>query len=263
VGKALHNLGVAYEAAGDYGQAFTSYNRAAEISEEIGDMSNLPFALAGIGNVLRYQSDYAGALKYHQRALVISRGVQSKRREAFCYLEIGRDFARLGDYLQALKHFDGALAICEDAGFAPEMAETLIARARVCVEVADILNARRDGTEALRIARETGNKRAIAEAEGVMGTVLREEGEWTESAQLFKSSIATLNEIGFPLEKGRSKYELGLMWVRAGQPARAKAELEEASRLFAALKLAGEESKVRRLLEQIEPPVHPQGPHPL
>jgi two-component system, NarL family, sensor kinase len=100
--KTLNNLGIIYDEIGDQRKALQHYFEALAIFEE----RNLPAKIAGtvmnIGIVMKAQKEYTKAIEYYRRSGKLFRELANKFGEGACYANLGSCYLHLGSYDSAL-----------------------------------------------------------------------------------------------------------------------------------------------------------------
>ncbi len=76
--RAYNNIGLIYDARGDYDRALEWYEKSVEIKEELGDRAGMAITLHNLGLLVMEKKDWPAALQY-------------LRRSRELYLEIGLD----------------------------------------------------------------------------------------------------------------------------------------------------------------------------
>lgn len=106
-------IGIAYYAVGENTLAIENYRISAEISREIGDLTNLASNYNNIAVIYDIWGDNETSLNYYMRSLEINRERDFERGIAYNLINIGLIYHNLGRILQALDTQMEALAYVE------------------------------------------------------------------------------------------------------------------------------------------------------
>ncbi|MBR2772819.1 MAG: tetratricopeptide repeat protein, partial [Bacteroidales bacterium] len=112
-----NNIGLVYQAQGDYPKALEYHFKALDIQEKVlgPDHPDSAISYHNIGTVYNDQGDYTKALEYYFKALEISENVLGKEHPftANSYNNIGTVYRKQSDYPKALEYYFKALIILE------------------------------------------------------------------------------------------------------------------------------------------------------
>jgi signal transduction histidine kinase/Flp pilus assembly protein TadD len=114
--EALHNIGVTYEAQGDYTDALSYLEPALELRNKIGDDIKTANTLNNLGIVQDGMGDFTEALEYYFRALRIYEGANNKSKIAMMYTNIGIIFKQRKDFKEAASYYRNAMNIYQQLG---------------------------------------------------------------------------------------------------------------------------------------------------
>ena len=94
---ALTNLGLAYNALGEYHRAIEFYQKSLEIQRTIGDRKGEANSLGNLGKSYYFLRQYQQAIDFYQQSLEIQRAIGDRRKEAdilqilaYAYNQCGR-----------------------------------------------------------------------------------------------------------------------------------------------------------------------------
>jgi tetratricopeptide (TPR) repeat protein len=111
--------------------ALAHYQKALDISNELGHRSSAALAIHAIGLTLADQGDLPGAYKMLQQALAIQHDIGEKSNYADSLRTVGQVLMQRGDLEQARKLFDQALAEQQKLGEMGNAAESRLALAEL------------------------------------------------------------------------------------------------------------------------------------
>jgi two-component system, NarL family, sensor kinase len=100
--EALHNIGITYEAQGDYSDALSYLEPALELRNRIGNDIKTANTLNNLGIVSDGIGDFTEALDYYYRALRIFEKANDKSKIAMMYTNIGIVHKERKDFKEAV-----------------------------------------------------------------------------------------------------------------------------------------------------------------
>jgi two-component system, NarL family, sensor kinase len=113
---ALHNLGVAHEAQGNYAEALKLEMKALDIRKKIGDELKMANTLNNIGIIYDEQGEYKLALEYYYNARRIYEKLKDKGKIAMVLTNIGIVLKAQGDYRKVVGYYQQAMTIYHELG---------------------------------------------------------------------------------------------------------------------------------------------------
>lgn len=114
--EALHNIGVTYEAQGDYDDALAYLEPALELRNKIGNDLKTANTLNNLGIVSDGKGDFTEALDYYFRALRIFEKAADKSKIAMMYTNIGIVLKQRKDFKEAASYYRNAMTIYQQLG---------------------------------------------------------------------------------------------------------------------------------------------------
>jgi signal transduction histidine kinase len=98
----LNNLGIIYDEQGDFKDALEHYFHARKIYERAGDQEKIAMVSLNIGVVLKAQEDYAEAARYYRNAMEIYKDIKKPFGVAACYANLGSVYFYVPQYDSSL-----------------------------------------------------------------------------------------------------------------------------------------------------------------
>jgi two-component system, NarL family, sensor kinase len=114
--EALHNIGVTYEAQGDYTDALRFEKEALELRKKIGDELKTANTLNNIGIIHDERGDFKDALDHYFQARRIYEKAGNKEKIAMTSSNIGIVLKEQEDFKQAAAYYRNALGIYQELG---------------------------------------------------------------------------------------------------------------------------------------------------
>jgi signal transduction histidine kinase len=106
--------------------------------------------------------------------------------------------------------------------------------------------------ESLRLAEEVGSKKAIANAQGNLGTIYSRMGRPTEALQSYEQAIKLFEQLGAREAIGIAYFEIAQVYFNLNKPEESKLSLEKALQVGRQVQNKDVISKSYRLLSQID-----------
>ena len=216
------NLGIAYNALGDYLAAIDAYETA--LAESRTAQAQI---LGLLANAHEGLGDYQRTLELHQQSLALSQQLKDSRLEAVARVNLGATHARLGDYDRAIGEYKTSLAIfqrLEDVQGTTYALNNL----GVAYYVQDKLSLAIDQLQqALTIARDSHQPGMIGAALGSLGSLYADQGDYPQALAYHEQSLETARTAD-PKTLATALNNLGHTLFKAGQLDAAEVRLYEA-----------------------------------
>jgi tetratricopeptide (TPR) repeat protein len=167
--------------------------RAIELAGSIGDK----LVQSGALNILAELSDEETANELYQQSLSLRRELGDKRLIANSVLTLGRAELTRGDYESATAHLQEGFGLARELGDTWGMSVALTNLGRVALrDGGGPAEAAKLFADALKLAKERGDKRVAAECMQGLGAVVAAGGDGAHAARLFGACDALLEAIG-------------------------------------------------------------------
>jgi tetratricopeptide (TPR) repeat protein len=115
-GNALGNLGIAYDALGEYQRAIDYHEQHLTVAREIGDRRGEGTALGNLGIAYDALGEYQHAIDYHEQHLAIAREIGDRRGEGTALGNLGGAYLALGEYQRAIDYYEQAFENDQEIG---------------------------------------------------------------------------------------------------------------------------------------------------
>lgn len=216
-GETLNELGLVYEALGQYDAALQAHQESLAIHRALSDRQGEGVALSNIGIIYSRTSEYAKALEMYQQALKLLRAVGDREAEAATLSAMGRVYRNLSKYPQALALYQQALKIQQEIPNPRGEATTLNNLGVTYTYLDDYPQALKVYEQALAIHRQLGDRRAEGLLLSNVGSVYDSQGKYATALSYYEQALAIRREIGDRAGEGSTLNSLGFMYDNLGQ----------------------------------------------
>ena len=111
-----NEIGLIYDARGEYDEALEYYRQSEEISKEGGDRAGLAPIYNNIGEIYRARGEYDEALEYYRQSEEIRKEVGDRAGLGTTYNNIGLIYRARGEYDEALEYYRQSEEIKKEVG---------------------------------------------------------------------------------------------------------------------------------------------------
>jgi CHAT domain-containing protein/tetratricopeptide (TPR) repeat protein len=191
----LLSFGNVYLSLGDYAKALSTYERAREQLQALGDMAGAARALGNIGNVNRSLGDFVGALAIYMRTLAQLEALGDKRGVARTLGNISGVYGDLGDYPKALESHQRALAQMHFLGDKAAASKALGNIGIIHHKLGDYAKALSTFEQALEQMQALGDRSGAAELLGLIGDVQAELGDYANARRSYERSVSAARSL--------------------------------------------------------------------
>ena len=108
----LGNLGNNYYSLGEMEKAIRYYEKALEITQEIGDKRNKGRWIGCIGLAYRALGEMRKAIEYHEKALKIAQEIGDRQNEGKSLGNLGAVYYDLSEWKRAIDYYEAAREDC-------------------------------------------------------------------------------------------------------------------------------------------------------
>jgi predicted ATPase/DNA-binding CsgD family transcriptional regulator len=237
--QALIDLGFLW-AQRDYTRAGTYFQQALALARRMDDPITLAHSLNRLGNWHLNIEQPREALLYHQEALTLFQQAQDQHGLAETYDLLGMTATLGGDLLQGTAYYQQAVALFQELdvrqGLASSLAtlavlggeyetETLVSAPTSFAECLQF------GEQAIKIAREIGQRSAEIYALCALGQFLGPRGEYAYALKVAQEGLALAEQIEHHEWMTNGHWELGVLYLDLLALPEARASLEKAFKL--------------------------------
>lgn len=157
-----------------FDEAVTHAELALSISRQTSNIVEQIRALRILGDIAYHRGEYSMSLDVFQEALRLSKEIDHKELQSILHGLIGNTFRNLGDFTSALASQKQSLTLNQLLGNSNRIAGNLSNIANLSIALANYPLALEYSTEALKLARQTGNTLFEANIIGNIGVIYNE-----------------------------------------------------------------------------------------
>ena len=246
-GRALNNLGSAYQELRRFDEAVTRYQEALPIFQQIRDRHGEGQALNNLGAAYQELRRFKEAADSYQEALVIKRETGDRHGEGQTLGNLGNAYHELRRFRQAVTCHQDALEIFRETGDRHGEGQALNNLGNAYQELRRFDEAVTRYQDALGIFRETGDRYREGQALNNLGNAYQELRRFEEAVDSYQEALAIYRESGDRHGEGQTLNNLGIAHQELRQSDRAAISWRDAA---AAMHDAGEPEEAARLEQQ-------------
>ena len=216
---------------GEWDEALDYYNRAIELSEEVGDERVKAEALRNIGMIYKNRNEWDNAVSYLTRGMEISEKITDYHITADIYYNLGSVADETGELVEARKYFGKCMDLAVNIGDSPEIAEAYMGIGRVHArksEYDESIEAIKKAVDILEKALDLGE---LSKAYANLGATYNEVNV-NEAIKYHMKSIEIADKTWNIRIKGYSFLNIAYSFIKKDELKRAYNYLEKALEIF-------------------------------
>lgn len=226
-----NNLGVVYRHLSQYDLALENHQQGLGIFQEIKDRRGEGFTLGNLGLIYWNLGQYDQALECNQKALDIHREIKNRRGEGQALGNLAVEYFRLGQFNQAVEYHQQALACHRETKDRRWQANELANLGETCRDMGQFDRALEYYQQALALHRQIKTRRGEGVVLADMGGVYQDLGKYDLALEHYQQALAIHREIKDRLDEGWDLTNLGLVYASLGQPDQALKTLDESLKI--------------------------------
>ncbi len=191
-----HQLGWLAQMRGDLDEAARQYQRALDIKVRLGDQAAIANSYGQLGNLAQTRGDLDEAARQYQRALDIKVRLGDQAAIANSYGQLGNLAQTRGDLDEAARQYQRALDIKVRLGDQAGMASTYHQLGMLAQDREDYDKATSQYQRALDISERLGNQVAMASSYHQLGSLAQVRGYYDEAARQYQRSLDINERLG-------------------------------------------------------------------
>jgi tetratricopeptide (TPR) repeat protein len=209
-GYLLGSLGILYGQIGSYKKSLEYFEKALEITQEIGDRRGEGTALGNIGTAYSSLGQVERAIGYYEQALAIAKEIGDRRNEGAWLGNFGNAYFNLGQVKRAIGYYEQALAISKEIGDRRGEGSALGNLGTAYSAMGQMERALEYYEQALSIAQEIGDRRGEGHRLGNLGNAHSALGQVKGALEYYKQALAIAKEMGDRRGEGTLLNNLGV-----------------------------------------------------
>ena len=225
-GRVYNNIGEVHHSCGNYEEARRYYEKALEISKEIGNDIEQAASYNNLGvishNCLGKLDE---ALVFHEKALEIRKRLRYRKAEGMSYNNIGGVFEARGEYQKALEYYEKSLAVSKEIKNRRLEGINLYFIGKVHGILGQYKEAIEHQERALEIKSEIGEKTSGVLTD--LGCLYMAHGDFQRAIAYNKRAIKLCDEIGNLECKGTCYNNISQIYFSLGEHKKAIKYLEK------------------------------------
>ncbi|NIO71204.1 MAG: tetratricopeptide repeat protein, partial [Anaerolineae bacterium] len=195
-GTLANDLGLLYQAKGEWDRAIAYYERSLALKEKVGDEYGMAPTFHDLGLVYQYKGNLDKAIEYHQRSLAIVERIGDTYGMSRIFNSLGDVYQAKGEWERAIEYYERSLAILEEVGDEHGMAAPFNNLGSVYRAKGEWDQAIEYHKRSLAILEEVGDEHGMAGTFNKLGSVYQAKGEWDWAIEYYERSLAILEEVG-------------------------------------------------------------------
>ncbi|MBV9959437.1 MAG: tetratricopeptide repeat protein, partial [Acidobacteria bacterium] len=213
---------------GEPAKAIDHANEALNFAEQKGLNNLAANALIDIGNAFNLKSEYEPAEKIFRRALELAQRNKARRLEALSRLNLGGALMQLFRTDEGLPLVEQALEFFRQGNYRKQISQCLTYVGRGHRYRGEYQAASDAYQQKLQLAQETGEKKAIGNAQGDIATALASQQRYPEAQQKYDAAATIFKSLGDKRSIAYNRLNQGNVLWRLGRYDEAEAALSEA-----------------------------------
>ena len=240
-GTLANDLGLLYQAKGEWDRAIAYYERGLALKEKMGDEYGMAPTFHDLGLVYQYKGKLDKAIEYHERSLAIVEKIGDTYGMSRIFNSLGGVYQAKGEWDRAIEYYERSLAILEEVGDEHGMAGTFNNLGSVYQAKGEWDWAIEYYERSLAILEEVGDDHGMAGILKNLGSMYQAKGEWDRVIEYYERNLAILEKVGDEHGMAATFNNLGNVYQAKGEWNRAIAYYE---RSLAIREKAGDEDRM-------------------
>jgi serine phosphatase RsbU (regulator of sigma subunit)/Tfp pilus assembly protein PilF len=209
-------LGANLQIKGSSDKAIKYLERALKISEEIGDKEKISTSYLNIGIINHDQGSYDKAIEYYLKSLETAKEINFKKGLSRSYLNLGRAYFDQGSYEESIESYLNSIKILEELGDKRNMSACYTNIGLVHYEQGSYDKAIEYIQKALAINEELGYKRAASICYLNIGMISHKQGFYDKAIEGYNKALKLFEELGDKRGTSESNHNLGEIYLDQG-----------------------------------------------
>ena len=216
-GSAFGNLGNVYNRSGQYQRAINFYEQDLAISRELGDRAGEGRALGNLGIAFDKLNQYQRAINFYEQQLIVTREIEDRFGESIALGNLGTTYNQLGQYQHATNLYEQQLMIAHEIGDRAGEGRALGSLGLIYDSLGQYQRAINFYEQQLKITREIGDRPGEGNALSSLGSVYYDLEQYQSAINFYEQQLKITREIGDRPGEGIALGNLGLVYFNLGQ----------------------------------------------
>ncbi len=204
-------IGRVFAQQGEYDDSIRSMKNSIEILENIGDLNELAKAYINLGTTYFYGEDLDESIEFYDKGLELSNKICNLRLKGYCLSNLSGSYIKKNDLENAITYLD----------------------------------------KAMEIFTKLDEKQMISDIYTHYGNIYKLQKDWSSSIENFNKSIDIIKGLDIPYQFGETLFQFGIMYKLKDSPDEARAQLNDALKIFRDLNNQDMIKKIEKELEDI------------
>jgi tetratricopeptide (TPR) repeat protein len=212
-GTLANDLGLLYQAKGEWDKAIDYYQRSLEIKEKVGGEHGMSTTFNNLGSVYQAKGEWDKAIEYYQRSLEIKEKVGDEHGMSTTFNNLGDVYQDKGEWDEAIEYYQRDLAICEKLGDEHGMATTFNDLGTVYYQAkGEWDKAIEYYQRSLAIYKKVGDEHRMATTFNNLGLLHQDKGEWDKAIDYYRRSLAIWEKVGDEVNAATTMFNIALLY---------------------------------------------------
>ena len=242
--RALNALANVLLDVGDYDRAFEASSQALRLARNTGDLRAQSTALNNVGETHRFGGRYAAAMDSYKEALTLAQRAGTSQDVLIILENMASTSRRQGQLEEAAERYDEAIGLARRSGTPEQVANLLNTLAGVRLVQQRPADAWLLAREAVDLGRSENLKRPLPRAIQNEGLAAWAMGDRETARRSLTEAARLAGEMDDRQVLAYSQWHLGRLALESGDRDGALAALDEALKIFRALRLSEESRRV-------------------
>ena len=234
--QALGNLGIAYQASGQFAQAVTTYEQALTLIQDQAESAAIAQLYGLLGNTYEALGDYPSAIAAQETSMSLAASVNSPSLEATAQMNLGGLYSLQQDYATAIAWYERGIALATEFGLLGSAAYGYNNLGGTYQKQGDYEAAIAQFERSLALAVATENRMLQATVLTNLGVAFEDLGDLQKALSSHQASVAIARRLESPSLLADALNNLAHTQLVSGNLDAAETALEESVKLLAALR---------------------------
>ncbi|NEQ44834.1 MAG: CHAT domain-containing protein [Leptolyngbya sp. SIOISBB] len=234
--QALGNLGIAYQASGQFAKAVDTYEQALTRLEDQTESAAIAQLYGLLGNAYESLGDYDSAIAAQETSRTMAAAVNAPSLEATAQMNLGGLYSLQADYDTAITWYERGIALATESGFLGSAAYGFNNLGGTYQKLGDYSAAIAQFEQSLALATETGNPMLQATVLTNLGVAFEDTGDLETALRSHQASVAIARRLEAPRLLADALNNLAHTQLVSGALAEAETALQESVQLLATLR---------------------------